>query len=147
MVRGSVRKGEESPLTQPGNDLFYFEVEVLGSIQSEIGMNGGGPDPGESCGMDGVCVLAANGLLGAGALQDVAAEAALEAEILGGFHVDAQVVERKQIRVDEGEEAFHDDQRRGVDGFCAVEDAGVRGKVVEWALDGFSAGECGYMRG
>ena len=103
MVRGSVRKGEELPVTQPGDDLFHFEVETLGTVQYEIGMGGGGLYPGEGRGVNSLRILAANGVLSAAALEDVAAEATLETEVFGGFHVNAQMIEGQELWVDERE--------------------------------------------
>ena len=51
---------------------------------------------------------------GAAALAHVAVDAALEADLVGGVDVDAEVVEREKFVVVQREDAFDDDDARWV---------------------------------
>ena len=53
--------------------------------------------------------------LGAAALADVAVDAAGEADLVGGVDVDGEGVEREELGVVEGEDAFDDDDLCGGD--------------------------------
>ena len=66
-------------------------------------MGGGGADVGDACGADSGIILLANGLGRAAPLFDVATEAALKADVVRGFDVDAEVIEREEIGIIERE--------------------------------------------
>ncbi len=89
---------------------------------------GGGPE------------LLADTLFGAAALADIACDAAEKADLVWGLHVDGDRIERLQLGVVQGENAFHDDYAGRRDG---VETVGARVglEVVDGALDGLAVGE------
>ncbi len=104
-------------------------------------MGGGGQDVEVGHGFGGGFELVADGLLGAAALEHVAVDAAVEADLVGGVDVDAEVIEREKLGVVEGEDAFDDDDGGGGDGVEAVGDAGVGFEVVDGAVDRLAGGE------
>src|SRR5579863_7164135 len=99
-------------------------------------MVGGGPDEGDAGGANGCLILRANGLRGAASLFDIAAEAALEADVVWGFDVDAELVKRQEIGIEEREKAFDEEKWRWVDELGDVRDSRVGREVVGGALDG-----------
>jgi hypothetical protein len=84
--------------------------------------------------------LLADTFFSAATLADVAGDAAEKAELMRGVDVDRQRVEREQLGVMEGEDAFYDDDLFGVD---FVEGAGARVglEVVDGAVDRLSGGK------
>ena len=87
-------------------------------------------------GAGGGIELVADGLLGAAALAHVAVDAAVEANLIRGVDIDAEVVEREKLGVVERKDAFDEDHAGGRDGVEGVGNAGVAGEVVDGALDG-----------
>ena len=85
--------------------------------------------------------LVAYGLFGTAALAHVAVDAASEADVMRGFDVDAEVVERDELGEMEREDAFDDDETCGGDGLEGAEDAGVGREIVNGTLDGAAGGE------
>jgi hypothetical protein len=71
----------------------------------------------------------------------VAIDAALEADLVGGGYLDAEVIERDELGVMESEDAFYDDYARGCDGVKGSGSAGVGFEIVDGALDGVVGGE------
>ena len=90
---GRVFAAAEAALFHGGEDLFDFEVEGVGAVDNEIGEVDEGPDEGDAAGADGGVVLAADGLGVATALDHIALQAALVAEVVLGIDVDFEVVE------------------------------------------------------
>jgi hypothetical protein len=85
--------------------------------------------------------LLADGFFGAAAVADVAVDAAAQADVVRGVDVDGEGVERLQLRVVEGEDAFDEDDLFGHDAVEGPGDAGVGLEVVDGARDGFSVRE------
>ena len=86
----------------------------------------------------------------AAALCDIALQPPLKADLVGSVDVDAQLVEGQQFGEMEGEDALDEQIGAGADGLSkgdsvGVEDAGIRGEVVERALDGFTPGQRGNV--
>ena len=84
-------------------------------------------------------------LLGASAFQHVAVDAAAQADLVGGVHVYGEGVEREELCVVQGEDAFDDDDSGGGDGVKGVGDSGVGGEVVDGPLNGLAGGEGAYV--
>ena len=120
--------------------MFYRPVKGVGAFYGEGGVGAGRQDVldghGESSGFE----LLADHFGGAAALGDVAVDAAGEADAVGGMDVDGGGVEREELGVVEGEDAFDDDDAGGSDGVGLAGDAGVSFEVVDRALDGQAAG-------
>jgi len=85
--------------------------------------------------------LLADGFFGAAAVADVAVDAAAQADLVRGVDVDGEGVERLQLRVVQGEDAFDDDDWFWHDAVEGSGDAGVGLEVVDGASDGFSVRE------
>jgi len=117
-------------------DLFDGPVEGLGAGYSDGGAGLRGDDVEVGHRFGGGFELGDDGFPGAATLADVSVDAAHEADFVGGVDVDAEVVERGEFGVVEGEDAFDEDVACGDDGFEGVGDAGVGGEVVDGALDG-----------
>ena len=104
------------------------------SIDGEVGVDGGGVDVLLRHGTCGAFVLLADGRFGASALVGVAANAPCEAKGVGGLDVESESEEGAELGEVEGEDAFDEDDGRGLDalrfGF-----AGVRGEVVAGPVD------------
>jgi len=102
--------------------------------------------------------LVAYGLFGTAALAHVAVDAASEADVMRGFDVDAEVVERDELGEMEREDAFDDDETCGGDVVEVLLVAGVERELGEVAvievqreesrveLRGELAGERGFAR-
>ena len=122
-------------------DVFDGPVEGFGAFYGDGGVGLGGEDVhfrhGSGCGFE----LGYDGFFGAAAFAHIAIDAAVEANFVGGIDVDAEVVERDELGVVEGEDAFDEDDAGGVDEVEGVGDAGVAGEVVYRALDGEAFGE------
>ncbi len=122
-------------------DLFDGPVEVFraGDDEGRAVLRGDDVEVGHGagCGFE----LGDDGFFGAAALAHVTVDAALEADFVGGVDVDAEVVERVELGVVEGEDAFDENEFGGGDGLEGFGDAGVGGKVVDGALDGMAGGE------
>lgn len=71
-------------------------------------MGGGGDDVEVGHGLGGGFELGADARFGAAALAHVAVDATIEADLVGGVDVDAEVVEVAERLVVEGEDAFYD---------------------------------------
>ena len=96
-------------LVEALKDLFDGPVEGVGAFDGDGGVGGGGEDVEVGHGFGGGFELSAYALFGAAAFEHVAVDAAVEADLVGGVDVDAEVIERKQLGVVEGEDAFDDD--------------------------------------
>jgi hypothetical protein len=111
-------------------NALNLPIEGAGSVNGEVGMKGRGANVSDAGGAHGGFVLEADGVGRAASLQGVALETALEAELVRRVDVNAQLVEREQLRIVEREEAFDEDEWRGVEGFSLVGNADVGGEVV-----------------
>ena len=121
---------------EAAEDLFDGPVERVGAFDGDGGVGLGGEDVLFGHGAGGGFELVADGLLGAAAFAHVAVDAAVEANLIGGVDVDAEVVEREKLGVVEGEDAFDEDDAGGGDGVEGVGNAGVAGEIVDGTLDG-----------
>jgi hypothetical protein len=63
-----------------------------------------------------------------------------EAYVVWGVDVDAEIVERNQLRIVEREDAFDEDKAGWREGVEDAEDARVGGEIVDRALDGLAGG-------
>ena len=92
-------------------------------------------------GLGGGEELLAHAFGGAAALAHVAVDAAHQADVVRRVDVDGDVVKRQQLLVVQGENAFDDDDLPWLDAGVAAGDAGMRGEIVDGAVDGLTRGE------
>src|ERR1035438_6766731 len=72
------------------------------------------------------------------ALLNVALQPPFEAKLIRRIDIDAQIVERQQIRVVESKKPLHNQKRSCRDSLRAPQHAGVCREVVDWPLNSFA---------
>lgn len=113
------------------------EGEVVFAGDDEVGLLAGGFYEGGVHGACGGEVLVDNRFLGAASFDDVAFDAACEANVWGGVYEDFEVEEVAELGMGENENAFNEDNgnRIELDRFrCTC----VQGKVIGGHLDRFA---------
>ena len=140
-ARGAPDLPHEPQLAKSVEDLFLGLIEGVAARDGEGGMGLGGKDVALGHGADGGFVLFADAGFGAASFVHVAVDAAREADVGRGVYVNGEMVEREEIGVVEGEDAFDDDHGAGCDGGEGFGHAGVGLEVVDGALNGVSLGE------
>ena len=120
-----IDRAEKAARVQLREDALDFPVEVAGAVDDEVRVVSGGADESDAGGADGGLILLTDGFRRTAALFNVAAEASLEADVVGRLDIDAEMVEREEIGIVEREEALDEEKGRGLDELGEVGDARV----------------------
>jgi len=124
---------------QFAENLFDGPVKVFRTRHDERGAVLGRDDVEVGHRLGGGFELGDNGSFRAAAFAHVAIDAALKADFVGGIDVDAEVIERVQLGIVEREDAFDEDKLTGSNRLESTRNAGVRGEVVDGALNGVAS--------